>query len=195
MRWGRWTVAIEAFLAVPGIASAAPEVIDQLEPEGGEWEVEWQGYFGGEGEQGFEALYGIDDRLALGAEVEFEGPRDGFAFEEASAVLLYRFTDPSDMPVGFGVSGEASIDRGGDFGGFSVRAIVERKRHGWWLQGNAILRHERDDGSKGTGLAYAVSAQAEIEGFWLGAEASGRRRAWRAMPGWYRKGATMRGQA
>ncbi|MBL0914671.1 MAG: hypothetical protein IBJ13_03895 [Sphingopyxis sp.] len=170
--WGGLLLAVA--MATPQAARANPEVIDQLEPEGGEWEVEWQGYFGGEGEQGFEALYGLNDHLAIGAEVEFEGPDSGFEFEEVSAVLLYRFTDHSDKPVGFGILGEASITRGGGFAGFSTRAIVERKRDGWWLQGNAILRHEREDGAKGTGLAYAVSAQAEIaEEIWLGFEASG----------------------
>lgn len=61
MRGLRWLALVGAAI-LPTAAHASPEVVDQLEPEGGQWEVEWQGYFGGEGEQGFEALYGLNDR-------------------------------------------------------------------------------------------------------------------------------------
>jgi len=169
-----WPIAAATMAMAPGAAHAGPEIIDQLEPEGGQWEVEWQGFFGGKGEQGFEALHGLNDHIAIGAEVEFEGPREGFEFEEASAVILYRITDPANKPVGFGLLGEVAMARGGAFAGFATRAVVERKKTGWWLQGNAILRHKREDGAKGTGLAYSASAQAEVaDEIWLGVEASG----------------------
>src|SRR3546814_4116704 len=72
----------------------AQESLDQLEPSAGEKQIEWLGNFGGDGEQGFELLAGVSDRLVIGGEIEFEGPKNGLIFDEASAILLYRFTDP-----------------------------------------------------------------------------------------------------
>jgi hypothetical protein len=165
-------VAFLLVLPLPALAQG-PESLDQLEPGAGEVQAEWLGDFGGEGEQGFELLFGLTDRLVIGAEMEFEGPRDGLVFEEVSAVLMYRFTDPEDAPVGFGVMGEAAIDRGGRLSGLEARGIVEVQRGGWWLQGNAMLRHAREDGARGTGIAYSASAQRDVGGLWLGIEASG----------------------
>jgi hypothetical protein len=154
-------------------AEARPESLDQLEPERGEWEIEWFGSFGGDGEQEVEILHGLSDRVAIGGEIEFEGPGGGLEFESASAVMLYRFSDPSDDPVGLGVKGEAAIARGGKLARLEARAIAEVQTPRWWLQGNVILRHAREDGERGTGLAYAASLQTQVAGAWLGIEATG----------------------
>ena len=158
--------AIAALLPlVPTPAPAQePESLDQLEPGAGEVQAEWLGNLGGEGEQGFELLFGLTDKLVIGAEMEFEGPRDGLVFEEVSAVVLYRFADPEEAPVGFGMMGEAALDRGGRLSGLEMRGIVEMQSPRWWLQGNAILRHAREDGEHGTGIAYSASAQRDVGG-------------------------------
>lgn len=167
------TIAAFLLLLPRPVLAQGPESLDQLEPGAGEVQAEWRGDFGGEGEQGFELLIGLSDRLVIGAEAEFEGPRDGLAFEEVSAVVMYRLADPEDVPVGFGVMGEVAIGRGGRLSGLEARGIVEVQRGGWWLQGNAMLRHAREDGARGTGIAYSASAQRDVGGLWLGIEASG----------------------
>ncbi|RKS89246.1 hypothetical protein DFR51_2461 [Sphingosinicella microcystinivorans] len=40
------------------------------------------------------------DQLVIGAEIEFAGLRDGLSFDWASAILMWRFTDPEEKPVG-----------------------------------------------------------------------------------------------
>jgi hypothetical protein len=157
----------------PVAARAGPESLDQLEPGGGEWQVEWLGTFGGDGEQSLEVLAGITDRLVIGGEAEFEGPRDGVRLEGLSAIALYRFADPETRPLGFGVMGEVTIGRDGRLAGLDTRAMVELQAPRWWIQGNAILRHARDAGARGTGFAYAASVQTKAAGTWLGFELSG----------------------
>lgn len=171
----RMTRALVATLVAlwPLPAVAGPESLDQLEPGAGQWQAEWLGDFGGDGEQGLELLVGLTDQLVIGAEAEFEGPGDGLVFEEASAIALWRFVDPEDAPVGLGLMGEVAIDRGGRLSGLEARGIVEVQNDRWWLQGNAILRHAREPGESGTGIAYSASAQRSVGGVWLGIEASG----------------------
>ncbi|WP_152664082.1 hypothetical protein [Sphingomonas sp. SRS2] len=170
---GRVLTLAGAIMLAAAPAQAGIESIAQLEPEAGEWEAEWFGAFDGDGEQEFELLTGLTDQLALGGEVEFEGPRHGLEFESVAALALWRFTDPDTQPLGFGLMGSAAINRHGDLTRLEARAIGEVKTPRWWLQGNAILRHSRDDGDRGTGLAYSASVQTMFAGLWLGVEASG----------------------
>ena len=158
---------------VRALAEPGPEALDQLEPAAGEWQAEWLGVFGGEGEQGLELLAGVTDQLVIGGEIEFEGPRDGLVYEGASAILMWRFTDPKQRPVGLGLMAELGLDRGGQLSALEARGIAEVQNERWWLQANAILRHVRDDGARGTGIAYSASAQRAVAGLWLGMEASG----------------------
>src|SRR3546814_242909 len=137
----------------------AQESLDQLEPSAGEKQIEWLGNFGGDGEQGFELLAGVSDRLVIGGEIEFEGPKNGLIFDEASAILLYRFTDPKVTPVGFGLMGEVAIGRGGRVAAVEARGIAEGQNEHWWLQSNAILRHAREGEKRGTGIAYSSSEE------------------------------------
>src|SRR3546814_9723371 len=85
-------------------------------------------------------------------EIEFEGPKNGRIFDEASAILLYRFTDPKVTPVGFGLMGEVAIGRGGRVTAVEARGIAEGQNEHWWLQSNAILRHAREGEKRGTGI-------------------------------------------
>jgi hypothetical protein len=158
----------------PALAQDGPEQLDQIEPGAGEWQAEYYGAFGGAGEQSLELLVGVSDRLVLGAEAEFEGPRDGLSFDTIALVALYRAVDPEDHPVGVGIKVEASVGRDGRLARLETRAIVERRGPSWWLQGDLILRHVREDGARGTGVAYAASVQHALGGkAWLGIEASG----------------------
>ncbi|MBC9032251.1 hypothetical protein IAG41_07600 [Sphingomonas sp. JC676] len=162
------------FVASPSLAQEGPEQLEQIEPGAGEWQAEYYGAFGGGGEQSVELLVGVSGQLALGAEVEFAGLRDGLRFESIGPVLLYRAIDPNVHPIGIGVGLHASIGRDGSFEGIEMRAIVERRARDWWLQADLILRRANADGSHGTGLAYAASVQRSVGSeTWLGFEASG----------------------
>lgn len=128
MKRGLLAAGAIAILPMPSLARQGPESLDQVEPGGGEVQLQWLGDFGGAGEQGFELLFGLTDELAVGAEAEFEGPRDGLMFEEASAVVLWRIADPDDAPVGLGLMGEVAIDRGGRLSGIEARGCRGSRR-------------------------------------------------------------------
>ncbi|MHA4837830.1 hypothetical protein [Sphingopyxis sp. MSC1_008] len=169
-----FTLAIATCLSMNSFDFAhAQESLDQLEPVGGEKQIEWLGTFGGDREHGLELLVGVSDRLAIGGEIEFEGPNNGLTLDEASAILLYRFNDPKATAVGFGLMGEVSMGRGARVTAVEARGIAENQNERWWLQGNAILRHAREGGRQGTGIAYSVSIQRSVAGMWIGLEASG----------------------
>lgn len=154
--------------AVSGPALArGPEQLEQLEPDGGRWQLEYYGLIadGGDDEHSAQVLYGVTDRLALGVEVESEG----FA-----PTALYRFTDPEEDPVGIGIEAQAGFDGDFDLASIEGRLILERVREHWWLQGNVILRREREGGGWETGLAYGWAASRSVaEGVWIGLEGSG----------------------
>lgn len=162
-RAARW--ALSGFLtatAVPALAQGGPEQLDQIEPGAGEWQAEYFGAFGGDGEQAVEVLAGVSDRLALGGELEMEGPRDGLRLDSLSLTALYRVSDPEAQPVGFGIEVQASIGRDARIAGAEARAIVEVRRRGWWAQADAILRQSREDHRQGTGTAYGASIQRSL---------------------------------
>jgi hypothetical protein len=161
-------------LLAAGPAWAQAEQLEQLEPGAGERQVEYFGGFGGEGEQSVQGLVGLSDRVALGAEAQFRGPRDGIAFEGVGLVALYRFADPDERPVGFGIEAAASFDRGARLAEVEGRAIVEQRSRRWWTQADAIVRVAREQGRQGTGLAYSAAvSRAAGGGWWIGVEASG----------------------
>jgi len=159
---------------VPAHAQSGPEQLDQIEPGEGLWQAEYFGTFGDDGEQGLELLYGLSDRIALGVEAEFDGPADGLRFDSIAPILLIRLADPETAALGFGVKLQGAISRSGALDSVEARGIIEHRGDRWWLQGDAIVRHARDDGASGTGLAYAVSIQRALaDTVWLGIEASG----------------------
>ncbi len=163
-----------ALATLPAHAQSGPEQLDQIEPGQGSWQAEYFGTFGDDGEQGIELLYGLSDRIALGVEAEFEGPADGLRFDSIAPILLIRLADPETAALGFGVKLQGAISRSGELEAVEARGIVEHRGDRWWLQGDAIVRHARDDGASGTGLAYAVSIQRALaDDVWFGIEASG----------------------
>ncbi len=168
-------MALACLFGEPAWAEDGPEQLDQIEIEKGEWQLEYYGAFGGDGEQGVEALIAVSDRLLLGAEVELEGPRDGLVLESLGLSALVRLADPKEATVGLGWGFRAAIDRTGSLSMLETRAIAETRTPRWWLQGNLILRHVREDHGRGTGLAYGTSLQHSLgEDIWFGVEASGR---------------------
>jgi hypothetical protein len=163
-------------LALPLLLGAVPafaqvEELDQVEPGKGEWQAETLGSYGGTDDHQIEIIAGLTDRLVLGMQAEFEGRRlDGWG-----PVALYRFTDPEKDPVGLGIETQIEIDRGGRLGEAELRGIVDRRAPNWWVQANLMLRYQRDDGARGTNVAYATSVQHALgDKAWLGIEASGR---------------------
>ncbi len=161
-------------LTAQPVAAQSVEQLDQLEPGSGEVQVEYFGAWGGEGEQAFEILAGVSDHLAIGAEAEFEGPRDGLVLEEWGIAALWRFADPEAGGIATGVMAELGFDRSGAVSEIGGRFIAESIGERWWLQSNLIARHAREAGERGTGLAYGVSAQHVLaDELWLGVEASG----------------------
>lgn len=154
-------------------AWAQAEQLEQIEPGAGEQQVEYFGGFGGEGEQSVQGMIGLSDRLALGVEAEFRGPRDGIAFDGLGLVALYRVADPEERPVGIGFEAVATFDRDARLAGGEGRLIVERHTRRWWFQADAIVRMAREQGDHGTGIAYATSVSRAVAGVWVGVEASG----------------------
>lgn len=157
------------FVAAPAFAQV--EELDQVEPGKGEWQAEYLGSFGGQDDHQLELITGVTDKLVLGVQAEFEGR----VLEGWGPVALYRFSDPEEKPVGLAAETQIEIDRGGRLGEAELRGIVERRTPAWWLQANVMLRYQRDDGARGTNVAYATSVQHALgEKAWLGIEASGR---------------------
>jgi hypothetical protein len=168
---------MRALLCLPLLVAASPafaqvEQLTQVEPGKGEWQLEYFGAYGGHDEHAVEAIAGVTDKVAIAVDAEFSGD----TFEAAGLGALYRFADPEHAPVGLGVMVSGGIDRDGEFSGAELRGIVDLRRPEWWVQGDLMLRHSREHGHKGTGVAYATSVQRAIghEIAWLGIEASGR---------------------
>lgn len=171
----RWMGVIVA-LALPLAAHAqrGPEQIEQLEPEAGEWQLQYSGAYGGADGHEVEIGRGVGRHWALGLGAEVEAVDGHLELDDLAAVALVRLVEPEDRPVGLGLMGEVSVDRSGRFAGAELRAIAESRSPRWWLQANLMLRHRREDGEAGTNLAYVASVQRGPAPFWYGIEASGR---------------------
>lgn len=169
----RWTVA--ASLAVAALAApagaAGPEQVEQLEPEGGEWQAEAAllSARGAGSTPSFQILRGVSDRVALGVEIE----REEGTIASVAPTLLYRFSDPAS---GLGVGVVAQVDLGAGLTpvGGETRLIVERKAPRWWGQANAIVDLERENKATAATLAYSWRVSRAVgPSLWLGAEGSG----------------------
>lgn len=156
-----------ALAASPGFAQG-PEQFEQLEPDGGQWQLE---YYGVARAHSVQALYGISDRFALGVELGGEARGGRLAFEGLTPTALYRFSGADAAPFGVGFEVQAEFDPGFHLAGAEARLILERKGSRWWAQGNAMLRAARD---REISVAYGAAASRAIApGLWLGLEASG----------------------
>lgn len=175
MRVGSCAIALATLtLAAPALAQAGPEQLEQIEPGAGEWQLEYYGIHAGDGAHSLQAMTGLSDWLAVGGEVEFAEWPGGLHLDTAGLAALIRIADPEDRPVGLGVELQVSLDPDARLAGLEGRAIVERRSAHWWGQADLILRHVRDGGEQGTGIAYAASLSRAIgDGNWLGIEVSG----------------------
>lgn len=167
-----------AILPQTSAHAEAPEQLDQLEPDGGEWQAEYFGQYGStdgaERQHAIELFYGVSDSFALGVEIEADAEDGELGFGEAGISALYKFNDPEEAPVGLGVMLSARFD--GDFviSEAELRVIAEKKTAQWWVQANAMLRHAHEDGEDGELLAYGWNlSHAVTEQLWLGVEGSG----------------------
>jgi hypothetical protein len=174
----RWLAAFALLAAVTGPGFAAgPEQLEQLEPDKGEWQVEYFGLYGDgadEREHSFQVMAGVSDRLALGVEIESSWADSAMRFENVVPTALLRFSDAAEDPVGIGFEIQAGIDRRGHFTGAEARLITEKRSSAWWGQADLILRHTRDQGMSANSVAYAWALnRAVADHLWLGAEGSG----------------------
>jgi hypothetical protein len=179
--FGSCALALLLAFAVAPMAPAyaeAPEQLDQLEPEGGEWQAEYYGQFGStdgnERQHSLEIYYGVSDSLAIGVEVEAEAEDGDFGFGEAGISALYKFNDPEEAPLGLGVLLSARLDDEATLSEAEARFIAEKKSDTWWGQANVMLRHVNEDDEKGELLAYGWNLSHSVtDQFWLGVEGSG----------------------
>ncbi|MBZ6378494.1 hypothetical protein B5C34_12600 [Pacificimonas flava] len=182
------TASASVFLSLVSFRAfaAEPEQLEQLEPEGGAWLAEYNGTFGpDESSHGGEVLYGIDNRIAVGAEAEFESEGGAPSFDEAEGFILLTFDRAEGGRAGFGLKLGGGVNRDGRISEVEARLITEQRSGGIWSQGNLILRHVRgaaerspepneEPEGKGTLIAFAASVQKEVgDELWLGLEASG----------------------
>ncbi len=170
-----WGTAIAA-LALPLAAHAqnGPEQIEQLEPEAGEWQLQYSGAYGGADSHELEIGRGVGRHLALGVGAEVEAVDGHLRLDGFSGVALVRLIEPEDRPVGLGLMGQVSVDRAGRYAGAELRGIAESRSTRWWLQANLMLRHRCEEGEAGTNIAYVASIQHGPAPFWYGIEVSGR---------------------
>lgn len=163
----RYSLILLPLLLAAMPAAAQVELLDQIAPDSGKGQIQLTTAPGGESIQ---FLSGVSDLLALGGELDFE---DG-VLEEAGAAAMFRFSDPADDPIGVAIELQGSLARGGSLSDLEARLILERQTARWWVQATGIARHSREDGERGTGLAYVASLQHKLGGVWLGVETSGR---------------------
>ena len=174
----RWLTAFAMSVAVAAPSFAeGPEQLEQLEPDKGEWQVEYFGLFGGdadEREHSFQLMTGVAERVALGVEIESSWADGALRFENVAPTALYRFSDATDEPVGIGLAIQAGLDQHGDFTGAETRLIAERRSAAWWAQADLILRHTRYDDTSDNSVAYGWALNRAVsDRLWLGAEGSG----------------------
>jgi hypothetical protein len=156
--------------------ASTPEELEQLEPGGGEWQVEYYGLVADDDEDGHsvQVLYGISDRLAVGGEIETGWSGGRLELEGFAPTILYTFKGAEGAGIGVGVAVEAELDDRLRFSGAEARLILEKRNEQWWGQADLIIGHEREDGSSGQRLAYGWAVNRNLGGeLWAGLEASG----------------------
>lgn len=174
--WRLLAFALLATAAGPAFAQG-PEQLEQLEPDAGEWQLEYFGFFGSgaeEREHSLQLMAGVSERLVLGVELESEWTNGRLRMAGIAPVALYRFSHASGGGFGLGVSVQAGFDRRLRFTGGEARLMAEKRWPGWWLEADLIVRDARDDSGATTTLAYGAALNRAITGaLWLGVEGSG----------------------
>ncbi len=168
-----FALGLVACLAMAPAAAAQAFELEPLEPARGAWRVDFAATQPQAGRQAFAAAYGVSDHVAIGGEAELGNTREARAVDAIALNALYRRGDAEAPWGGIGARIQFDIDRGGRVSGADLRAIGERRRHGWWLQGDLVLRRRREEGVVDAALGYAAEAQREFGAAWIGIEASG----------------------
>jgi len=173
-RTGVLAAAALLWAAGNGAAIArAPLEIEQLEPEKGTLQAEYQGVYGHEAGHALQLSYGVTDHLVLGAEAEGVSGDGPLRFDQAGVLALYRFSDPDDGGWAFGIEGQVDVSAASGFSGGALRGLVEHRAPLWWVQGNLLASREHDDAGWGNSLSYSGSVSRRAGGLWIGVEASG----------------------
>lgn len=173
-------LVLAAILGSAPAVAQSPEELEQIEPGEGETQVELQTLFPGDGADTYELgiQHGWGKRTILGLGVELERADGGLSVEEVEFAAIYRLGRDAGM-FRSAVAVTAAVNRDGGLSEAELRLIGERKSSAWWLQGNLMLRHERDDGDRASGLAYAANvSRAVADEAWLGIEVSGAFATW-----------------
>lgn len=167
-----------AFLGLTAASAAAvasgPEQLEQLEPERGEWQLEYSALVGvGSGSaHSVQLMWGLSDHLAVGLEAEIEGS-GALTLEGLAPTVVYRFGTNS-QGVNAGIAAQIEVDPQLRVASAEGRIILEKKTRNWWAQGNFIARHVNEEDGSGAALAYGWGLSRAISaGIWIGAEGSG----------------------
>jgi hypothetical protein len=163
-----------------------PETVEGLGPGAGDWELEYVGQVADangsddERQHSGQSFYGVNEWLAVGGETQLSyrsGPlvrEDRLYFGYDSAAAIIRFSDAEDDPLGLGLWLQAGLDSDGELARLEARLIAEKKAHGWWAQGNLLLRRMNEGAQEGAYVAYAARLSRALgPSSWLGVEASG----------------------
>lgn len=158
----------------PAIAQS-PEELEQIEPDEGETQIEIQTLFPSHGADSYEIgmSHGWGERTIVGMGIELERSNADLAVDGVEFAAIRRL-GRSAGTFRSAVAVSAEVGRHGGLSDAELRLIGEGKPGDWWLQGNLMLRHERDEGDRATGLAYAANVSRAVGDLaWLGVELSG----------------------
>ena len=163
-----------------------PELVKDLGPADGEWQLDYTGQFGksepsGEGRRhSGQSFYGLSNAVAIGGETLLGYRRrraNGNArlfFDYDSVAAIIRFRPSLDNAFGAGVWLQAGLDEDGEVARIEARGIVEQRSRRWWVQGNLAVRRVNEGRAEGTHLAYAAQLSRALgRGVLAGLEASG----------------------
>jgi hypothetical protein len=165
-------------LSATNVQAETPEPLDQLEPEKGEWQLEYYGQFGStvaaERLHVVEGYYGISDAIAVGVELEGEVSGGDFEFEGVGLNLLYRFDQAEDGKIATGLLLSSGVSTHGKLSEAEARFIVDATGESWSANANVMLRHVNEGGDKGEMLAYGWNLSRTVsKNLRLGVEGSG----------------------
>lgn len=174
------------WLAQPHAAWAdGPEIVKDLGPAKGEWELDYVGQFGEVDRaddvrrHSGQSFYGLSDAVAIGGETLLGYRRRSTGdprlfLDYDSVVAILRFSDPVRDYLGAGVWVQAALDEDGEVARLELRGILDRRGPVWRMQANLAVRRVNEERVEGTHLAYAAQLSRAVAGrLWLGVEASG----------------------
>lgn len=175
VRIAPFALFLAAILQPAPAVAQSPEELEQIEPDEGETQIEIQTLFPSDDADSYEIgiHHGWGERTILGMGIELEREDSGLAVEEVEFAAI-RLLGRGAGVFRSAVAVSAAVGRHGGLSDAELRLISESKPGGWWIQGNLMLRHERNEADHATGLAYAANVGRAVSDLaWLGVELSG----------------------